>query len=205
MGNVKNATSAPARERILKAAASALTQRGYSATGLNEIIQKSGAPKGSLYHYFPEGKEQLAVEALAYSTREWFLMLHSIMYAANDVPTAIRNVCKEMAKQLKKSNWENGCPIATVTLEVASTIPAIQQAADNHWKDWHTAIREYFTLHNLHVSDAMITTSIAAFEGALLLSRAHRSEEPLLQIGETLAMLIETLPMRQNPEGQKKE
>ena len=195
MGNVKKATSAPARERILEAAATALTQRGYSATGLNEIIQKSGAPKGSLYHYFPNGKEQLAVEALALSTGEWFAQLYSVMQDASDVPTAIRNICHEMAKQLKKSKWQNGCPIATVTLEAASTIPSIQKVADQHWKRWHSTLREYFNERGVEISEDLITTFIAAFEGALLLARAHRSEKPLLQVGETLARLVQDLTL----------
>ncbi|MFZ5630288.1 MAG: TetR/AcrR family transcriptional regulator [Spirochaetota bacterium] len=191
MGSVRE--KAPARLRILQATADSLTRKGYSATGLNEIIAESGAPKGSLYHYFPDGKEQLAVEALALSTDEWFSQLSAIMNKAADPSAAIRMVCKAMAKQLKESKWENGCPIATVTLEVASTIPAIQQAADTHWKRWHEAIRAYFCRFDMQVPDALITTAIAAFEGGLLLSRAHRSEKPLLQVGETLAPLFENL------------
>jgi len=180
----------PARLRILEATASSLTRKGYTATGLQEILAESQAPKGSLYHYFPEGKEQLAVEALALSTEEWFQRIQRILQAAPDPASAIRSVCKEMGKELKKSNWENGCPIATVTLEVASTIPSIQKAADKHWKRWHEAIRLYFQAFGKELSDAEITTAIAAFEGGLLLARAHRSVEPLIQIGDTLASLL---------------
>lgn len=190
MGSVKEKT--PARLRILQATADSLTRKGYTATGLNEIIAESGAPKGSLYHYFPDGKEQLAVEAMALSTDEWFSKLSGIMNKADDPSAAIRMVCKSMAKQLKESKWENGCPIATVTLEAASTVPTIQQAADRHWKRWHEAIRVYFCGFGLQIPDALITTAIAAFEGGLLLARAHRSEKPLLQVGETLASLFET-------------
>ena len=53
-----------AREEILQATTALLEKQGSHATGLNEIIRESGAPKGSLYYYFPEGKDQLVSEAV---------------------------------------------------------------------------------------------------------------------------------------------
>ena len=132
----------------------------------------------------------MAVEALMLSTDEWYQKLQAILMGAKDPGTAIRAICRQVAHDLKKSKWQNGCPIATVTLEAASTIPVIQKAASRHWHRWALSMRDFFAAHNIQVSEAMITTAIAAFEGGLLLARAHRSEKPLLQVGEVLAKLI---------------
>lgn len=182
-----------ARERIVYAAAEYLTKQGYYATGLNDILKKSGAPKGSLYHYFPDGKEQLAVEALKYSTSLWFDDLTKVLEKSASPSEAIKEICRFLAQQLKKSNWQNGCPIATITLEAASTIDSIQETATQHWTRWHQHIKEFFKAHKFEIPDATVTSSIAAIEGALLLARAHKSEVPLLQVGEFLAQTFENL------------
>ena len=54
------------KEKILTKAAELFSLQGYTATGINQIIQEAGIPKGSLYHYFPEGKEQIAEQAIVY-------------------------------------------------------------------------------------------------------------------------------------------
>ena len=53
------------RERLLDSAVDLLQRQGYRGTGLNELLERSGAPRGSLYHYFPGGKEQIGAEAIA--------------------------------------------------------------------------------------------------------------------------------------------
>src|SRR3954453_12156456 len=55
----------PSRERLLDSAVDLLQRQGYHGTGLNELLERSGAPRGSLYHYFPGGKEQMGAEAIA--------------------------------------------------------------------------------------------------------------------------------------------
>ena len=55
------------RERIIRTAAELFRRQGYDGTGLNQILDVSGAPRGSLYFHFPGGKRQLAVEAVAAS------------------------------------------------------------------------------------------------------------------------------------------
>jgi TetR/AcrR family transcriptional repressor of lmrAB and yxaGH operons len=52
------------RANILLAMATLIEKQGYHATGLNDIIALSGSPKGSVYYYFPEGKEQIGIEAV---------------------------------------------------------------------------------------------------------------------------------------------
>jgi TetR/AcrR family transcriptional repressor of lmrAB and yxaGH operons len=58
-----------ARDQILQATGVLLEKQGCHATGLNEIIRESGAPKGSLYYYFPDGKDQLISEAVLEGAR----------------------------------------------------------------------------------------------------------------------------------------
>ena len=54
----------PPRERMIESAITLMRRSGYSGVGINEVLAESGAPKGSMYHYFPDGKRQVAAEAL---------------------------------------------------------------------------------------------------------------------------------------------
>ncbi|MCA9793885.1 MAG: helix-turn-helix transcriptional regulator, partial [Candidatus Eremiobacteraeota bacterium] len=55
---------AKGRTKMIEAAARLIHKQGYHATGLAEVVDKSGAPRGSIYHYFPRGKNQLVEEAI---------------------------------------------------------------------------------------------------------------------------------------------
>ena len=66
-----------AREQILQTTCNLLEKQGYHGTGLNEIVKESGAPKGSLYYYFPEGKEQITAEAVLQSGRVTSERIHA--------------------------------------------------------------------------------------------------------------------------------
>ncbi|NRY56442.1 TetR/AcrR family transcriptional regulator [Clostridium acetobutylicum] len=57
------------REKILIAAAHLFQTKGFNATGLNEILKEKWFPKRFLYYYFPNGKEELALEAIKVSTQ----------------------------------------------------------------------------------------------------------------------------------------
>src|SRR6267142_1316099 len=60
--------SSDSRERMVRSAASLIRSRGLNATSFSDVLADSGAPRGSIYHHFPEGKEQLAVDAIRWTS-----------------------------------------------------------------------------------------------------------------------------------------
>lgn len=92
------------KEKILEAAAKLFQIKGYNATGLNEILKESGAPKGSLYYYFPNGKEELALEAIKLTNETIVKKLKITLNKYKDPCEAIEALMNNIVNDLKKDN-----------------------------------------------------------------------------------------------------
>lgn len=112
-----------------------LRRQGYAATGLQQLVLEAEAPMGSMYFHFPNGKEQLAAEAVARSGSDLGEMLATPLGGA-DTPAAVRAITAAMGADLKRSRWHNGCPIATTALEMAADSEAIRSATNAVFDQW---------------------------------------------------------------------
>src|SRR5215208_191583 len=92
-----------AREQILQTTCDLLEKQGYHGTGLNEIVKESGAPKGSLYYYFPEGKEQITAEAALQAGRVTSERIHDGLRGSNSAPKAIHDFILLIAEHVERS------------------------------------------------------------------------------------------------------
>ena len=90
-----------ARANILLTMARLIEKQGYHATGLTEIIRESGAPKGSLYYYFPEGKEQIGVEAIIAAGRIISGRLHGMLKQNTSPANAVHGFLMKMAENME--------------------------------------------------------------------------------------------------------
>jgi TetR/AcrR family transcriptional repressor of lmrAB and yxaGH operons len=171
------------RDRVLRTAANLFRTQGYHATGLNQVLAEGGAPKGSLYFHFPGGKEQLAVESLRLSGEEFGAHLRQ----AGSIEAALELLCT----RLVESDFREGCPIATVALDVASDSDQIREACDAAYAAWERTITVALTQQGVSDAAALATVVLAAVEGALLLARIRRDVTPLRQVGAHVKTLIE--------------
>src|SRR3984885_1576613 len=108
-----DATGIPTRERIVYASAELFRRQGYAGTGLKQIARKARAPFGSVYHFFPDGKEQLADDVLRAGGRFFLAFYEAIADAAPDLPTAVVNFFAGSAHALEATDYADACPIAT--------------------------------------------------------------------------------------------
>jgi AcrR family transcriptional regulator len=173
------------RERILTSGAELFRRQGYEATGVKQIVEAAAAPFGSLYHFFPGGKEQLAAEAVRRSGALYGELLPAVFDPAPDAVSGVEAFFGGAAAQLQASDYVDACPIATVALEVSSTSETLRQACADVFNDWITAGTERFEAAGLAPAQAREFTlaMIAGLEGAFVLARALRSTEPLLAAG----------------------
>lgn len=178
------------RQKLIDATATLLQRQGYHATGLAQIVDESGAPRGSLYFHFPDGKDELAIAALAQSGEKWRTRVEEAVSASKDLPDAITRIVDALADDLEASSWENGCPVAAVALESVSK--PVRKAVAAHYTAWQSSVSaglvERFGVP-APLAAQFATMSLAAIEGALLLARVHRSREPLVTVGRTLAAM----------------
>jgi len=177
------------RAAAIGAAADLMQRQGYAATGLEAILAASGSPKGSFYFHFPEGKEQLAAEALRAGGVGVRTFIDDVVAAATSPGDAVRRIAASEARQLARSGFERGCPIATVTLEMASRSEPIQRAADEAFESWAAPLATMLSAGGVADAEAaaLARWAIAALEGALVLARAARDESLVTSLAEITA------------------
>ncbi|TDD89569.1 TetR/AcrR family transcriptional regulator [Actinomadura rubrisoli] len=168
------------RERMVRSAAYLFRERGYSGTGFRDVIAHSGAPRGSIYHHFPEGKAQLAEEAVRYAGE----FLNAGILAATeggDAASAVDAFTGWWRQVLIKSEFRAGCPVVAVTVESHDDAPQLAAAAAAAFDRWQDTLAT--GLGNAGVPDdraaRLARLIVAAVEGATILCRAHRDVAPL--------------------------
>jgi AcrR family transcriptional regulator len=169
------------RDRIVQASAELLSRQGYAGTGLKQIVSASDAPFGSVYHFFPGGKEDIGAAAIRWSGAGYLELIAAYFDDEPDVVTAVANFFAGAAEVLRETNYADACPIATVALEVASTSETLRQATADVFESWIDDVARRFEAAGMTRTKAREVTvaALAALEGAFVLSRATRSTEPV--------------------------
>jgi AcrR family transcriptional regulator len=177
------------RESILIAAAELMRRKGYSAVGMKDIAEASGAPIGSLYHHFRGGKVQIVREALINAGHAYALLIPSIVDDYTDLGAAIEGVFTQAAEDMASTGFANMCPVTSVATEIADTVEELRETSASVFAGWVDGGTTYFTARGLDEPRAREVTLalIAALEGAFVLARTLRNTEPLLASGRALA------------------
>ena len=186
------ATDVPTRERILYASAELFRRQGYASTGLKQVVAQAEAPFGSLYHFFPGGKEQLADEVVRTGGRFFLALYESIAEPSPDLATTVREFFAGAAETLRSTDFADACPIATVAGEVASTHEVLRRASADVFESWLAALTEDAAEDGIAPARArsLALSVLAILEGAFLLSRSFRSTEPMDAAGAAAAALV---------------
>ncbi|MEE4301735.1 MAG: TetR/AcrR family transcriptional regulator [Pseudomonadales bacterium] len=169
------------RERLVHTAIRLFRQKGYAATGLAEILEKSGAPKGSLYHHFPGGKLDVAAEAVRVAGAVVTATLEELLARTPDGAAFVTAYAELLAQWVSASEFRDGCPIATTLLETTPQATELARSGTAVFEDWCRVIGAAFERDGVDAAEARAHAElvVAAVEGALLLARVRRSVEPI--------------------------
>ena len=170
----------PARDRIVRSAATLVRERGVHGVGLREIVAHADGPRGSLQRYFPGGKTQLITEALKLAGAEVLDETESRLLEAATLADAINAIFVPWRRVLVESNFTMGCPVAATVIDAGGDDRLRQEARAllDQWRDSvHAALVKFGAEESTAEDDASVL--LAALEGALILSRANQSTEPL--------------------------
>ncbi len=150
------------------------------------------APFGSLYHFFPGGKEQLGAEAIRVSGALYEALIPAVFDPAPDLVTGVRDFFAGAAQYLVDTDYADACPIATVALEVSSTSEPMREACADVFESWIAAGAKRFgsAVSGEDRARELTITMLCALEGAFVLARALRSIEPLQLAGEAVAEIV---------------
>jgi TetR/AcrR family transcriptional repressor of lmrAB and yxaGH operons len=183
------ADPAPTRERLISTAARLFRERGVTGTGLLTILQAARAPRGSLYHHFPGGKDELTLAALQYEADRVTTGLEALIASVPDPATATRRFAEALAVSLEQSDFRLGCPVSTAALELSSESDSVRLLCVETYGRWQQLLAETLQrnglTHGAAAGHAELT--LAALEGSLLLARARRDADVIRRVGAALA------------------
>lgn len=169
-----------AREKTLDTAERLFRNQGYAATGLTQILDESGAPKGSYYHHFPGGKAQMAEEALAlYAARAEAAIAAAAARAKGDPAAFARTLAAMFAREMEASDWTLGCMVQNLAGELAPMDADWSARLDAILDRWIKALAA-----GLGGDRGRATALLAALEGARTLARVARSKAPFTAVAE---------------------
>jgi TetR/AcrR family transcriptional repressor of lmrAB and yxaGH operons len=164
-------------------------QRGIEGTSFADVIEHSGAPRGSIYHHFPGGKAELAEEATRYGGEVIAAGLAAAL-SEKDPATAVGRFVENWTGVLTDSDFA-GCPVVAATLE-GDRSPAARDRARDAFGRWEELLAGSLAGHGVPRERAasVATLAVAAIEGAIVLARAERSVAPLERVGRELERLV---------------
>jgi len=179
--------------KTLAAAALLFRQQGFHGTALHDVLAASGAPRGSLYFHFPGGKEEIGATALALAGEVVRQRIAHAAAASDSTEVFLTGIVRAMAAELEKSDFCNGCPIATTALETSAQSEVLARAARAAFESWELEIARGLFRFGAKAGDAAAaaTMILSQIEGALLLARTSRSVEPLRRAEAAVKLLAE--------------
>ncbi|MGM8212151.1 TetR/AcrR family transcriptional regulator [Virgibacillus sp. W0430] len=180
------------RDNMIESTAFLLQKRGYVGTGVNDIIEHSGSPKGSLYYHFPEGKEQLALEAVKWTNRNVTAFIKGNLEKYTDPVVSIKQFILDSANRFEKDNYFHGVPITALVLETASISDNLRMACQEVFDAWSTEFANKLVEQGYNQKEAenLGTTINIMIQGAFVISLAKKNAEALKVVAEKIPLLL---------------
>jgi TetR/AcrR family transcriptional regulator, lmrAB and yxaGH operons repressor len=180
------------RNRMLLSAAEVLRERGAAGVTIDEVLARSGAPRGSVYYHFPDGRNQLIAEALVFAGDAITAVIDEAV-GRGGVPL-VRKFVGFWERTLAGSDFSAGCPVVAAAIGSADDDPALTEVAGDIFKRWCAALTHAFVADGFDEADAasLAVTCIAALEGAVVLCRSTRCADPLREVAQQIEFLIKS-------------
>ena len=157
---------------MVDTAAALFRRQGYAATGLSQILHEAGVKPGSLYHHFPQGKQQLAAAVVDGSGAAIEQLLRRFLASGRPVADIVDRWVDLLADGLS-ADGRDGCPIEPIATESVNASALVREASARAFTGWCKAIEERLRADGWPTADAesVAVAVISLIEGALILSR----------------------------------
>jgi TetR/AcrR family transcriptional repressor of lmrAB and yxaGH operons len=190
------AKATDSKGKTLAAAAKLFRQQGFHGTALHDILAAGGSPRGSLYFHFPRGKEEIGEAALGLAGEAVRQGIARAAEASENVEIFLVRIIRGMADDLVRSDYREGCPIATTALETSAQSEALGAACRNAFQKWELEISRGLQRFGMSADNAELvaTMALSQAEGALLLARTYRSLTPLRRAEQAIKLLARVKP-----------
>ncbi|WP_040631788.1 TetR/AcrR family transcriptional regulator [Smaragdicoccus niigatensis] len=172
-------TKPPTRQRMIDSAVQLLRERGAAGVTIDAVLTRSEAPRGSVYHHFPGGRNQILTEALQLAGDTIGGIIESATSSGSR--RALEQFRNMWAGFLAQSDFNAGCPAVSVAVGGSPEDEALQPMATQIFTRWHSSIAAAMVADGIPEERAaqLATVALATIEGAVILCRVHKTLAPL--------------------------
>jgi AcrR family transcriptional regulator len=178
------------KARMVDSAITLLRERGAAAVTLDGVLAHSGAPRGSVYHHFPGGRDELVLEA-GRTAVGYLTALIDAAAETGDAVGLLRRLAEFWRWSLQSSDYQAGCPVVALSVDARDDLAEAGELARAAFAGWRERLAAMLPgAGGPAEAAALATLTVAAVEGAILLCRAQRDTEPLEQVIAQLTPLL---------------
>lgn len=181
---------ADSRQRMIEATIELMRTSGLAGAGINEIVRESAAPKGSVYHFFPDGKLQIVTEALTQYSPRVMRFMEAAMAGGSSPAARVRRLFDAFADRVAAADFRKSCAFGAVCLDLDADLEALRLVVEHAFDDWTELLARHIDLGDARRSRSFAGLVLTAIEGAYVRARAQRSGEPFRRAGALLAESI---------------
>ena len=175
-------TPLPTKDRLIHSAAVLFRTRGYHGVGLADLLADAKAPKGSLYHHFPNGKSDLAMAAATWASDEMLRLIAASFDGSETFKDGATTLCYKLAKLFDITGWDT-CPVASTLFEGPDNTQ-FRAHAEHIYEGWITEVYDHAARLGLSEEDAQAKAEhlFVLIQGGWALARARRSSDVLRRL-----------------------
>ena len=162
---------------------------GLSGAGINDIVRESGAPKGSVYHFFPNGKVQIVSEALDVYSQRVLAFVDQALTSKRAPADKIRALFNAFARRVAEGAFHKSCAVGTVSLDLDAELEGVRTLLETAFTRWRSLIEEHFDFDDPRRTRSFAGLVLTNIEGAYIRCRVERSSRPFREAGAWLAEL----------------
>ena len=183
------------KQRMLDSAVLLLRERGAAGVTVDAVLAHSGAPRGSVYHHFPGGRNEIVLGAVR-QAGDYIAAMVDDAASAGDVQQTVERLVLFWKRALTKSDFRAGCPVAAMAVDSRDHFPDAGDVVGEIFSRWRAGLADVLSAHGFAAQRArrLATLVVSAIEGAIILCRAHRDLGPLDDV------LVEIAPLLERPD-----
>lgn len=174
------------KEKLIQQTVSLILEKGYHGTEINEILRASQVTKGSLYHHFPKGKDQLVTEALKSSTIKLSLQYKQLLKGADSLEDGLKRLINHAIQELELSEYKTGSILINVSQELGSIDKHLQTTCKQLFELIINNLESFFLEYDIEKWEESARSFFTSFQGAIVLSKAYQETYFLTQLRTTI-------------------
>lgn len=187
-------SGASSRDRMIEASIALMRGSGLSGAGINEIVRESGAPKGSVYHFFPAGKQQIAAEAIEVYTERVQVFIDAALASRSAPADKVKALFDAFARRVEEGGFRKSCAVGAVSLDLNDEVAGLRTVLAHALETWTERIASHFDFADARRTRSFAGLLLTAIEGAHVRARAEASSRAFRDAGTWLAALARQEP-----------